>query len=366
MKEFAANRNLELMGRWISSVALLLSVNQVAVGQAFLKEQVGELKIEEIILQPRLSLVEGGEGEINLESAAVGFLWRMDEDLSARIKIGSLSLLNRPQIFTSDSSIDDSIGFYEAYGQFKSLYGEVKFGLIPIGFGWNGALGEADIILPRPQFMQHRWVSLRDYGASYEINYNGYFTRAAVHNGEGIDENVDNQTWLTSTFGWQDGQSFFVGLSGQTGQSEQESTSATAVDDFTGFDNSRWAKWRTGSLFTAIKNKGFGTVLEMVVGERVQLDPADSKEEDLERFYAGYWDVNFDVTERSVVWFRFDVLDPSKKDDEDQVREISLGVSMQNEYKTSTVLALFTKQIEEPKDEPNDRFIISWKIRPYF
>jgi hypothetical protein len=334
--------------------------------QLLTKEQVGELKIEEVILKPQITTVEGGEGGAGLEAASVGFLWKMHDHLQAKVKIGSLTLLNRPQIFAQDDSLDNSIGFYEAFGQFESLYGDVRFGIIPVGFGWNGTLSEGDIIMPRPQFFVRRWVGLRDFGASYDISYSGFFNRLTIHNGEGVDENPDNQMWMTNNFGWQNGQSFFVGFSGQTGQSNRESTEDAEVVDFTGFDNEKWGKWRIGSLYSVIKNKGFSTTLELVAGERVQTDPDNDKKEVTEQYFSTYWDVMAELNETHAIWMRYDLLDPVKSDEEDQVTEVSLGWSIQNQFKTSTVLMLFTKRLEEPKDLPDDRFSISWKIRPYF
>ena len=353
---------------WLRRIALLICILSFAPlrAQLLTKEQVGELKIEEVILKPQLTTVEGGEGGVSLEAASVGFLWKMHEHLQAKVKIGSLTLLNRPQIFAESETLDNSIGFYEAFGKFASLYGDVRFGLIPVGFGWNGTLSEGDIIMPRPQFMASRWVSLRDFGVSYDIAYAGFFNRITAHNGEGVDENIDNQMWITNNFGWQNGQSFFVGFSGQTGQTNGDSTGDVDIVDFVGFDNDEWAKWRTGSLYSVVRNKGFSTTLEIIAGERAQKDPTNDKKEETEQYFSTYWDVMAELNDFNSIWLRYDLFDPAKSDSEDQVTEVSLGWSIQNQYKTSTVLMLFTKRLEEPKDLPDDRFTISWKIRPYF
>src|SRR5262249_6269441 len=144
-----------------------------------------------------------------------------------------------------DADLDTSLGFYEAYGQFSGSYGQFRAGLIPTGFGINGrkTLGELD--LPRPMFLAQRWVTLRDYGMSYEIDNRHYFTTLAIHNGEVTENNEDQETWYTGSWGWRDEDRFQIVFSGQTGGTNAAST-GSSHSTLGMFDPTKSAHWRMG------------------------------------------------------------------------------------------------------------------------
>src|SRR5512135_2055875 len=204
--------------------ATLLGRSPTAWADEKPREQLGELKIDSLVLRPQFSMTEGGGNNFSLGESLFAVRWRMDTHISGVFAVGSQDLLGTTQLYTP--TLSENLGFVEAYGEYTGAYGTFRAGLQPLNFGLDGGVSEEDLDIHRSMLFSERLVALRDIGVSYRIKNNGFFTSVMVHNGES-GPNVDNRAWYTANWGWTDDYRLRLGVAGQTGTTKPESTLAT-------------------------------------------------------------------------------------------------------------------------------------------
>lgn len=322
----------------------------------FAEDRLGKLELDEIILRPELRFIEPFEGEFALEYATVGVLWTLDGNFSARLRWGPLAQVNTPVIYSPDAS-PESWGVYEAFGQFQGTYGRLRAGLIPLDFGLEGKLQENRLDFPRAMPFRLGIVGLRDLGLSYYVGHNGYYTQMTVHNGEG-GANKDGRMWYGANWGWENSRNIHVGLSGQTGSTEKESTQ-TSTAELAGFDPQREAHWRQGMFFVHWYPRRWDFRLGVFAGEREQ-------DEKVERYQGAHSDLIYAMSPQWKLMTRYDYFDPDTREKNDRSQEISLGIGIDMGSGTSTLHIIGTKVLEEDKEVANDRLLLSWLIVPKF
>lgn len=174
-------------------VSILVSGRLHANNSDFLqKELIGTLSVSDILIQPRIISTEGKTNNFELDRSYFFFSWKMNSQLSAHFGLGQNSLINHNTRIGRDANEIagyDDFGFFEAYGQFESAYGTLKAGIIPLRFGWEGNRRESEWIFPRTLFFGGEDDSsgnyagqnfgLRDYGLSYSVTHNYFYTQAA-------------------------------------------------------------------------------------------------------------------------------------------------------------------------------------------
>ena len=336
--------------KWI--LFLLFLINGVAA-QAM--ERLGLVRVEEVLLRPRLVVSEPQEVEFLLGESAVSFQWVKSANLSGVIRLGSLRLLNQPVHFVPEEDLADDLGIYEAYGQWQGVYGLVRFGLIPIEYAATGTFRESQLRLPRSLLFQKRAIGLRDLGLSYQIHHKGFYHKIAVHNGEGVN-NPDKRMFVTSSWGWQNYRNINVGVSGQTGTTKALSTS-NSKSNLAAVDVNQNAKWRTGTAYIHWHPNAWDILLETTLGE---LDQQDK----IEKFLSWHMDISYRVNSFLSLMSRYDQFDPNDNLENDLQREASVGFSIHGDDDTSVLYFLGTKKWEQGVKQANDQFQMIWQITP--
>lgn len=317
------------------------------------REDIGLLKIHDILLRPNFFLGEGGRGSFSIGESSFALRWELEEKFSGVIRIGPRSLIN-PSARYSDTVADDVL-LVEAFAELNHPFGRFRFGRIPVEFGYEGRLWERYLVFPRSLLFKERVTMLRDVGGSYEISHNNYYTALAIHNGEG-DSDQDGRLWYTGRWGYAE-EKFEVGIAGQTGSTKPVTTS-TSNDTLAGVDPTAEAQWRMGGLYLAIHNFGFDWTMEYYMGERQQ-------GEVIGKFAAGHSDMSIEIDRFFSVHLRYDHFDPNLKDSNDLKREVSLGLMLSNRTHSSNLLLVGTKVLEETAGQiPNDELRLIWSLSP--
>ena len=159
-----------IMRQWnflISILTLGCSFASVSMAQ----EQLGTLSVSDLTLRPQGFYREQQEGEFVLGESSVGILWTLDDRLSSKFRIGAHSLRGKPKLY-ADTKSESDIDLVEAYGEYESLFGRFRIGLIPLEIGREGVLSESELIFPRSEIYSQGLVGLRDIGLNYFITYN--------------------------------------------------------------------------------------------------------------------------------------------------------------------------------------------------
>jgi len=336
--------------RWISIFSgLMLSLP----ASAAITERLGEVEVTDLLLKPYFLLSEPQEGEFKLGDTSVQMTWFMDKNFQSTFRIGPKTLRNTMVHFVDEA--DDSIGIVEGYGQFSSVYGQIRYGLIPVQYGVEGDWQERELFFPRSLLFKSRILPLRDIGAMYSVQHNGYFSSFSVFNGEG-DSNPDGRMWYAAKWGWNQEDRLKIGVSGLTGTSKPESTTGLN-DPIASVNVENEALWRMGTIYALWTPSQWKTLLEFTMGELVQDDKVQGK------FSGGHFDIMYDTPSWSGL-LRYDYLEPDTNTDLDIIKEVSVGVIFKNAKQTSWIKLIGTKRIEEGRQRPDDQLRLVWQLTP--
>ncbi len=329
----------------------VLTVGQDALS-APVREEIGELRIHDLLLRPEFLLNEPGDGSFSIGESSFALRWELEETYQGVIRLGSRKLLNPPARYIS--TVEDDIVLIEAYGQLNHVYGRVRLGRIPVEFGYEGQQWERNLIFPRSLLFQKRVTPLRDLGISYEISQGDFFTGIVAHNGEG-DTEQDGRAWYTGRWGYRR-DSFEIGVVGQTGSTKPIATS-TSGDTLAGVDPTLEAKWRMGGIYGALHRQKWQMVVEAYGGEREQ-------ETRVGKFATGHSDLSHEFSRLFSAHLRYDHFDPNLKITGDLVRQASLALMFSNKTHSSNLILVGTKVFEEIKQEANDELRLIWSLSP--
>lgn len=316
-------------------------------------EQLGTVSLTDVLLKPYLLLKEPQEGEFRLGDSSMQVAWFLDKTFQSRIRLGPESLRN--QMARYSDSLQDRIGIVEAFAQYSSVYGQARFGMIPLSYGAEGALEERELFFPRSLFFKNRVFALRDIGFEYRVQNKGYFSEFKVFNGEG-ETNPDGRMWFIANWGWKDRDKFSAGLAGMTGTTKPSSTAGIA-DTLAGVDVNQQAKWRMGTVFLKWYPSAWKVLLDFTMGELIQSDDIQGK------FAGGHLDFIYDQPTWAVMT-RFDYFDPNVEASQDLKRESSIGIILKNHNQTSQVKFIGTKVVEDGNQISNDEFRLVWQLTP--
>jgi len=317
-------------------------------------ERIGYLKIDELHLRTEISFREGQENNLSISQSSLSFLWNKDQNILGTMSLGLKNLINEPVYFTSTTT--EELSIVEAYGEYQGAYGSLKLGMIPVGFGYEGSLSESELYFERNLFYQNRLMPLRDLGLSLYTEHNGVYTGLVVHNGETTSQG-DSRLWFSSKWGWKNNRNIEVGAAFSTGTTKPQSTS-TSGNSFLGVDNNLEAKWRWGNIFAHWYPNEWELVLEAYLGTLIQNDQESAN------LVSGHFDISYQWRPTWSWHGRYEYFDPNSQVEEDGKKHFSVGFSFHDRYKTSSVLLLFTKKIEESSPVNDDEFRIAWKLTP--
>lgn len=339
------------MRRRLSLLLLLLFLNRIA-DAAVQRESIGQLKIHDVLLRPNVYVREPQEGSFSLGESSFALRWELEDYFQGVIRVGSRELMNPTARYTP--SVNDDIVLVEAFGEYRSPFGRFRMGRIPTEFGAEGALWERDLMLPRSLLFKNRVVELRDLGFSYFISHADFYTQLILHNGESENDR-DGRIWYSGKWGYKF-PDLDLGFSGETGSTKPSSTS-TSGDTLAAVDVNKEALWRLGGLYADYTPRHWQVTLEIYGGEREQKSGT-------RRFGAGHLDISHTVSEHGAFIFRYDHFDPDFKADNDTQRAFSLGFELSNRTRTSNLILVGTKNLEESHQVPNDELRLIWSLSP--
>lgn len=316
-------------------------------------ENLGDLSIEELLVQPRFTAQEPSKGYFDISKSQISFEWVKQGGLSAVVRLGSQELIGIPQFLEAD--VNKQLGLFEAYGQFRGVYGDLRMGLVPTGFSIEGSTRQSQLMLPRSLLYRQRLSLLRDYGVSFFTQFSGWSTLTTIHNGEG-GESKDGKTWVTMNWEWSDREFFKWRVSATAGAvsplAMQNTTSTLA-----GLDKTKEVFWRLGTVSMEWKPHNWYSLFEFYYGEKEQ-------EQEVVKFAAGHIDLAYRFNKKWQVYLRWDQLEPNGNVEDDQVSEYSMGMAYIGEHENSRWLFLGTVVEEEGAPVNDNRFLMEWRLTP--
>lgn len=317
-----------------------------------LREDIGELKIHDLLLRPYFKLQEGREGNFSIGESSFALRWELEQKFAGVIRIGPRMLMNPSARYTD--KVNDDVTLVEAFAEYNDVYGRFRMGRLPVEFGYEGRLWERYLIFPRSLLYQRRVVMLRDSGVSYEISQGNWYTGFAIHNGES-DTDLDGRSWYTARWGYK-AENFEVGASGQTGSTRPVATSLSN-DTLAGVDVNQNEKWRLYGLYGEISQRKWEFILECYMGEMEQ-------DTDVTKFASGHSDFSYIFSKSFSAHLRYDFYDPNLKVYGDQDRQVSVALELSNQSHSSNLILVGTKVIGEGTPVHADEIRLIWSLSP--
>ncbi len=318
------------------------------------EEKVGTFSVDEVRLRPTYASSEGASGQFSLDDSAFGVRWARDKHLSAYIEVGALESRNLPIYYNTPA--ETGYGFTNAFAEYAGVYGRVRYGLLPIGFGYDGSIKSSSRLFQRGQLFENKVVGFADTGLSLFTKHNGYYTELILHNGA-IEQSPGSRLWTTTHFGWTNDREWRAQLSLQTGYVNGEQ-SLGATNTIAGVNNGQTAKWRNGALFVNWSPRDWNAVIEIAGGQVEQNSHSygySSNRVEVTRYY----------THNFGTGIRYDYFDPNTSVGQDAQTAISAMVALRSDDATSTFLIIGTKNLEEGYQVNNDELRVSWLLTPY-
>jgi hypothetical protein len=323
-------------------------------GPLFADEKIGMFSIDSVFLRPEYISHEENGADISLSDSQFSLGWKKDNSFSAHMTVGSELQRNLPVYYATIP--EDRLGFIEAYALYQNVYGEFRFGLIPILFAYDGRIKPSERYYNRSQIYSHRVIGLTDQGLSFWTSHNGYYTQLAMHDGE-IDTTSDGRPWVTGLWGYTNDRNVRSQLSIQTGSVKKE-VSLGATNSLAGVSNGDTAKWRSGNLFVNWYPRYWNIVFEFTGGEVQQGD-------DEGRYRAYMIEVSHFFTKNFGVGARYDDFDPNTDLTGDRQMDTSFVIVGKSDDSTSAFYLLGTKSNEQRGELPNDELRVVWVLTPY-
>ena len=308
-------------------------------------EKIGELSVSDLMLEPTFITQEPDGTSDHAFIPGRSYLavgWKQDAVISARLMLGSKSLIVQPARYGLQ---DETFGVVEGYAQADSAYGLVRMGYIPIPFGLEGSQAEFEQLFPLSLIYQTRNLMRRDLGFSYSIGHNSFESAFAVHNGEG-SEDRDRRLWYTARLAWLGPAHSQIGISGMTGRH---------VD----LINGREEKIRTGNFFAGFNVYGLGLGLEGTMTTTLY-------QGNLVRQLAHYHvDALHPLWTNVGLQLRYDYLDPDHGVQNDIQKDVTAGFRIGSQFQTSSFYVLGVKRLEDGFERNNDRLLFIWRMSPW-
>lgn len=321
---------------------------------AFSQERIGTFSFEELRLRATLLSQEDTGADFSLADSAFAMRWRKDKNISAYFEVASEKNRNLPVYYAAVA--EDRLGFAEAYAEYQGVYGRVRFGLIPLDFGYDGMMRNYERLFNRSLVYTRGIIGISDFGLSFKTENNGYYSQIAAHNGE-INTESDGRIWTSGNWGYSDRRRFRAQLSLQTGY-VTGSVSEGAVHGVGGVNNGETALWKNGSFFLNWYPPNWNFVVQAGAGE-VEQDSGNG------RYNANMLELTRFFSKNFGAGFRYDQFDPDRNSDGDMQTEASLMFVFKSMDSTSDVILLATKSIEEANERPDDQLRLVWLLTPY-
>lgn len=335
------------------AISGLLFTLSSAAHAVILHEDIGELKIHDLLLRPNFLLQEPQKAAFSIGESSFALRWELEKRYAGVIRVGPRTLLN--PLARYSATVDEDIVFIEAFAEYNDeAYGRFRFGRLPVEFGVEGRKWERDLIFPRSLLFQKRAMMLRDVGAAYDISYNHFYTGIVAHNGES-DRDMDGRTWYTARWGYK-GEFFDVGVEGQTGSTKPAATSLS-TDTLAGVDPTKEAKWRLGGINAAMTISRLEWTIEAYFGEREQ-------EQEIVKFSTGHSDLSYEFSKTFSSHLRYDFFDPNQRTYGDLERQVSLALVLSNKTRSSNLILVGTKGVEQGASVANDELRLIWSLSP--
>lgn len=345
-----------LNARVLRLLAILFFLSQsISLPLAMAEENLGTLRLENITLRPLFFARERDKAEFSLDNSHLTLGWTLNNAVGAKAEIGSSSQTAAPAFYNKKTSAE-SLVFTEAYGEFNSVYGRVRAGVLKIPFGAEGVLSDSEELFMRPMIFEKRLVGLADYGVSALIQNQGYYTELLFHNGEGLQAERDRNIWITSRWGFQNSQGLQIQVSAQAGQTSPEAT-VNGSTDIGRFDPNDSSKWRTAAMHIKYSSTRFNWITQYTMGDVRQTDHKG-------RYVSVQMDGIYRLQSGLGFGARLDTWDPELAQKDNRIIKTSGLLVLSDAHRNSSVVMIFSKVTEEGHQIPNDEFRISWHLTP--
>lgn len=313
----------------------------------------GSFEFSEVFLNPVLEFQGPESGGFELRQSFLGFQWSKGDNFHAVIKLGNSDLLD-PAIWF-DPVDRPEFGLAEVYMEGLSNVGDVRVGLVNVGFGFESLFPQWNALLPESQARQAGWLIKRDYGLSLAWKTRPWEMSITAHNGESR-ESKDGRFWASGHWMYRDDGPFRFVLSGQVGSTQSKATtlSDAPAQGFV-FNPGEAAKIRVGSMALVMEWSSSLMVLEGIQGQILQKDEKHT-------FSAGRADAILNMGGDVGLMLRYEQTNPHQGTLTHENKAQTVGFILHSKDQLYSV-SVYTTAIHEEPDVDNNVYGAQFRIR---
>jgi hypothetical protein len=302
------------------------------------------VKIDETFLQVQGRVAEENISGVQSPGFKLGVKATPSTWLTINSSVGSSSYLYLPNWSQPQSS---SVSVIDLKAQVYTDVADFYAGQFLVPWGLEGTRDESELWLPRSLFYEKGVFPLRDIGAGFRTDYDGYFMNLATHNGLGAG--VTNNTaryFLTGQWGYHGRAQSSLGVSATIGHIAYPIVSQ---------EN----KIRGVNLFYGFNIFGLGLQLE---GSAIETR-SDSLVTDSLTWHG---DIQHPVSDHINLVSRFESYNPNLRVSSPVLNRIYLGCECHSLDGTSKLFIFAVKNLETIGENPNDEIQVAWRLSPKF
>jgi hypothetical protein len=302
-----------------------------------------QIFLNDILFQPQARISEPSKGGVDPLLWLVGVKTQFVSWVDVRGSIGSSSLLGRPSWSPQPT---ESVSLIEMKGTLHSFIGDIYAGQTLVPWGLEGQTLESQLWLPRSLLYENGVFPLRDIGAGFKTESDGFYMNIMVHNGEGggLSNNQDNRMFFTGQWGYMGPVHTNFGVSATAGHIGLPYAQTST-------------KVRGGNMFFGFNIFGLGLQLE---GSYVQTitDAATSDN------FSVHSDIEHPISNHFNFIGRWEEQNPNTRATSNVQSRVYGGLEFHSVDNFSRLFLFAVKNYENITEIPNDEIRLIWRIAP--
>jgi hypothetical protein len=318
------------------------------------------LKLNETFFQPKAYIAEESLGGLQPIDWSFGLKTSLSNSLSFKASLGASGLLFPPAWSQSNTNQSNqasanqnalsNVSLLDATVEVFTDLGDLYGGQFLIPWGLEGTTFESDLFLPRSLFYERGIFPLRDIGAGFKTDYNGYFMNLAVHNGSGpLNLNNSGRIFATGQWGYRGAAHSAVGLSATVGHLSSNSILNSTV--------SQEEKIRGLNLFYGFHIYGLGLQFE-ASGIETRSDSLVTDS------LSVHGDIEHPITDHLGFIGRYETLNPNLRVGAQVLSRAYAGCDIHSGDQLSRFFIFLVKNMESQNQTPGDEVEVAWRITP--
>lgn len=297
---------------------------------------------DRLFFQPEAQINEPSQGGPGPLLWAVGLKSGFSQWTDIRVSVGSPQMVFLPYWAATNNNF---VSLLDGVGTIHGSVGDLYAGQFLVPWGIEGTTEEENLFFPRTLLYQNGQFPLRDIGAGFKTDFDGYYMNVAAHSGVGPNQSsTDNRVFVTGQFGYKGAAHSNVGISLTEGRVAQPFLTPEM-------------KMRGGNAFFGFHIFGLGLQIEgsyfQTINQNLTAD-----------ILAWHADIEHPISNSINIMARYEQLNPNILLGANVLGRGYIGGEWHSQDNVSRFFLFGIKNNESQQEVPNDGILAIWRFTP--